>query len=507
MNPVDQLRSESPKARLEAVRSISAAPCDNSAKLLSQTLDDKDRLVCETALNALETLGGDDAVEALILALGDERDWLRDAIDKTLERINPEWAKTEIAQVVIAGFFTDLSSDDSPLRDAAEAALQRPGDPRAARQLRDAIIRRGAEGVALTLERRVELKAPPPLLELLVDPVPIRRKLAFETLNLINPYWKEDVAAQANATRIAEGLQSPEPGMRECCAEILAALGSKETIPALIGALAMDGFVRNAAEAALDAIDPDWPQLPEAARVAQTCIERLKTDSPSSRFSALLTLRRIGSEETAPHFAWALIDENPRVRSEASACLERLAPDWKRNKLAKLAVPIAISALSHANEDVRRDAQRLLGEIGGRPAVKALIDQLATTPEAGLMKALGAIGDSRAITPLVSALLQGSSFLHRHAVAALEAIDPAWTESEAVREMKPAFLRELREAETPDTRAAAARALGEVGGEEALDPLRAAAAGDPEPDVRRDAGKASERLRQRLREAKSKATG
>ncbi len=499
MNPVEQLRSESPKVRLEAVRSIAADRANNAAELLSQALVDKDRRVCDAALDALETLGGDDAVEGLILALGDERDWLRDAIDKALERINPEWSKTEIAQVVTAEFFTELAADDSPLRAAAAGALQRPGDPRAARELRDAIIRRGAEGVALTLERRVELNAPPPLIDLLVGPDPVRRKLALETLNLVNPYWREDDAARANTSEIAQGLNSSEPGMRECCAEILATLASKETVPALIDALAMDDFVRNTAEAALDVIDPDWTQRPEAARIADVCIERLKADNPASRFSALLTLRRIGSEETAPHFARALIDENPRVRREASACLERLAPDWKHNKLARLAVPIAISALGHDSDDIRRDAQGLLGEIGGRPAVKALIDRLAQTPEAGLMKALGAIGDSRAFEPLVSSLLHGSPFLHRHAVAALESIDPDWTNSEPVRELKPTFLNELRESESHETRAAAARALGEVAGEEAIDPLRTATAGDPSPEVRREAGKASERLRQRLR--------
>ncbi len=501
------LVSPNPRVRLEAVQSFErSAPDADALPALGAALGDNDRRVCEAAIEALISYPGVASLKILMLSLADERDWLRDAVDNALSRIDSRWETTPAAQAFIDEFCLNLAFLDSPLHQKAADAVRRPHDQLAAKKLRDGIIEFGAESLALILERRDDASELTPILRLLTSGDPPHRKLAFETLNLLNPFWTESEAAQALLADLAADLKSPDALMRTATMEVFAAIAGPESAPTLIDSLVDEGHIRVAAEVALDRIDPEWTQRPEIGPLTRTCIQRLQAPEPTVRFSALETLKRIGSESLAPQIAKALIDENPRIRREASACLEKLAPDWKRNKLAKQAVPIAISALSHANEDVRRDAQRLLGEIGGRPAVKALIDQLAATPEAGLMKALGSIRDSRAIAPLVSALLHGSSFLHRHAVAALESIDPAWPDSEAVREMKPAFLRELREAETPDTRAAAARALGEVGGEDALDPLRAAAAGDQSPDVRRDAGRASERLRQRLREAKSKTS-
>ncbi len=498
MNSLVTLDSPNPKARRQAVREIAATRAKDRIPDLTRMLRDNDREVCLAAIDALATVGGSEAVGPLMLSLADERDWFRDAVDEALLKLDEKWEKSAVADGVIEGFLADLQREESPLNSAAVNVANRPGDPDTLKRLRAAIIERGAEGVALALERRGVAEGPISLVRLLTSAEAPRRKLALETLRLIAPFWGESEAVRGSVSRIAEDLNDPDPAIRSCSAEILKEIGGSDAIKHLIHALSNEGHARNVAEAALDAIDPGWTSRPEAVEVAKTCVGLLASTDPSVRYSALLTLGRLGSKSIAPHFARALVDENRRIRREASACLERLAPDWKNDKLSRLAVPVAIGALDHPNEEVRRDAQSLLAEIGGRPAAKALLDRLEVKPEAGLIKALGAIGDPRAVSPLIALLLNEGAFLQKHAVTALSMIDPEWTESEAAVAARPEFARTLAEAETPEVRAAAARGLGEIGDESAIDPLRTAAAAAPSLEARRDAANALDKLRARL---------
>jgi len=97
MSNAEQLRSDSLKARLEAIRSIAAESVPDASSLLAAALADRDRRVCEASLKALSDRGDEDAIKALILALSDGRDWLRDAIDAALETIDADWARTMTA--------------------------------------------------------------------------------------------------------------------------------------------------------------------------------------------------------------------------------------------------------------------------------------------------------------------------------------------------------------------------------------------------------------------------
>lgn len=501
-NIASLLVSPNPKVRLEAVKQLQQSDV-GALSALGVALGDADRRVCEAAMEKLVSFKGNEPIKTLMLALADDRDWLRDAVDTALHNIDERWETTPAAQSFIDEFFLELAFLDSPLHQKATESVKRPEDQLAASKLRDAIIEHGAESLSLILERRGDTSELTPMIRLLTSRDPADRKLSFETLNLLNPFWAELKAARVLASDLAPDLKNIDVSMQVATMQIFAAIAGPESVPTLIDCLTDEGYVRATAETALNRIEPDWPNRPEIGRLVETCVARLEDEQPTLRFSALQTLRRIGSEAVAPQVAKALIDENPRVRREASACLEEFSSDWKKNKLSRLAVPIAIGALEHSNEDIRRDAQSLLGEIGGRPAVKALIDQLAVEPEAGLVKALGAIGDGRALEPLISLILHGSAFLHRHTVSALEAIDPNWAATETATAFVPQLSVELKDNSEESKRAAAARGLGELGDENTIDPLRTAAASDTSPDVRREAVKALEKLRKRIWEAKA----
>jgi len=501
-NITSLLVSPNAKVRLEAVQQLQQSDI-GALSALGVALGDADRRVCEVAIEKLVSFKGNEPIKTLMLALADERDWLRDAVDTALRNINERWETTPAAQSFIDEFFLELAFLDSPLHQKATESVDRPDDQLAAAKLRDAIIEHGAESLSLILERRGDTSELTPMLRLLSSSDPADRKLSFETLNLLNPFWAELKAARVLASELAPDLKSIDLAMRVATIQVFAAIAEPDSIPILIDCLNDEGYVRSTAEAALNRLEPEWTQRPEIGRLVESCIARLQSEQPTARYSALQTLRRVGTEEVAPEVAKALVDENPRVRREASACLEGFTTDWKKNKLSRLAVPIAIEALDHANEDIRRDAQTLLGEIGGRPAVKALLDRLAVEPEAGLIKALGAIGDARALEPLIAMLLHGSAFLHSHTVNALQAIDPQWTSTETAKGFVPELIGALRNGDEDGERAAAARGIGELGDEACIDPLRTSAASDSSPDVRLESVKALEKLRKRIWESQA----
>ncbi|HWE04146.1 MAG TPA: HEAT repeat domain-containing protein [Tepidisphaeraceae bacterium] len=152
-------------------------------------------------------------------------------------------------------------------------------------------------------------------------------------------------------------------------------------------------------------------------------------------------------------------------------------------------VAAAIAALHSDDADAARDAASTLGLLGDRSAVEPLVQVLDNScgffhsvVRAAAAESLGALGDARALEPLLGALTDPIAEVSSESIRALatlgnpEAIDAL---SDVVRNRAGFFL--------PVARQAAVLGLAKLGGDRALETLRAVAADDYEDSTIRAA--------------------
>ena len=153
-----------------------------------------------------------------------------------------------------------------------------------------------------------------------------------------------------------------------------------------------------------------------------------------------------------------------------------------------------ITALQDKSSDVRQQAAQFLGDIGAAQAVPALIEALLYDPHEWVRidaaAALGKIGDGRAVPALLVALKSEQL---------IEQVTHEWEKTRLMAEgdaqfEKRVFLWELLTATISDLRVAAATALGQIGGQEAVSSLTEALQEQHDLNVRQAAEKALQHL-------------
>ena len=259
------------------------------------------------------------------------------------------------------------------------------------------------------------------------------------------------------------------------------------------------------------------PSLPLLARLSMSRIQASSSDDFDAILTAQETLRILASSN--PELVIALLDhEDERVRAGATVALgesrnPRAVPALMRRflaysyfggasesekalvKIGKPAVLPLITALQHDKETVRQNAARALGEIGdpraieplkrafksnlkwgrgwaqgvlerfGAPAVPFFIESLESSSphlRANAAMALGKIGDQRVALPLISALRDENWRVRSNAAFAFEVL-----KEPAARE--PLLL--ALEDNNVNVRNGAAIALASIGGPRVLDRL------------------------------------
>ena len=157
-------------------------------------------------------------------------------------------------------------------------------------------------------------------------------------------------------------------------------------------------------------------------------------------------------------------------------------------------IPALIAALQDKSSGVRQRAAQFLGDIGAAQAVPALIEALLNDPHEWVRTdaaaALGKIGDQRAVPALLITLK--SEQLIEQVERELEATR-SMAEGDA-RSEKKLFLWETLTAAISDLRAAAATALGQIGGPEAVSGLTEALQEKRDSNVRQAAQSALQEL-------------
>ncbi len=215
---------------------------------------------------------------------------------------------------------------------------------------------------------------------------------------------------------------------------------------------------------------------------------------PEIRVAALRGGLRLFGRAAVPWLVKALDDRHPTVRRAAAKALGQVS------KAAEPAIPPLIRHLGDEDSGCRIEAAQTLGRIGSpalQPLLKAAADVQPTVRQAAV-KALGLISNDspRVIPALIGHLGDEDADCRNEAAWALGGIRPPAVEP----------LLEAVVAPDPHVRASAALALGLAGrvaggtGEKSVQ-LLAAALGDNEAEVRREASGALCRLSPECKEA------
>jgi HEAT repeat protein len=143
---------------------------------------------------------------------------------------------------------------------------------------------------------------------------------------------------------------------------------------------------------------------------------------PADRKSAVAALGSVGTPGATQTLERALQDPDQEVRQEAAATLGRTGDPSARKAVAH--------ALKDSDLDVRLAAAQAAGELGGKSARKKLTkiaadDQAEDELRVEAAKALGQIGDERAVPALLRSLASRNVSVRLAAANALE--DVGWT--------------------------------------------------------------------------------
>ena len=331
------------------------------------------------------------------------------------------------------------------------------------------------------LGRSNNISAIKPLAVMLGDPQrQIRRAAAVSLQNLGVTYnelleghlaalGSEDPDARSEAARALGELgdrRAVEPlsgilsdvsqDVRRTAAEALGEIGDNRAIKQLLGMFTdQSGDVRKAAHEALRKLGVTHDELLEGHLTA------LGSADPGARSEAARALGELGDNRAIKQLLGMFTDQSGDVRAAAHEALRKLGVTYNELLEGHLA------ALGSEDPDARSEAARALGELGDRRAVEPLsgiLSDVSQDVRRTAAEALGEIGDNRAIKQLLGMFTDQSGDVRK---AAHEALRKLGVTHDELLEGHLAALG----SEDPDVRSEAARALGELGDRRAVEPL------------------------------------
>ncbi|UCG32574.1 MAG: HEAT repeat domain-containing protein [Phycisphaerales bacterium] len=185
-------------------------------------------------------------------------------------------------------------------------------------------------------------------------------------------------------------------------------------------------------------------------------LEALRDPSPVVRFAACMALGSARCKDAAELLRLRLEDEEGSVQAAAVYALHRLGDQGHTSILAD-------KLLRDPDVRVRRNAALILGELGEAGSIR-LLKHAARDRDEGVMlqatEAMALLGDPKARQQLAVQAHDGAGHRQALALIAMGRIrDPRFL---------PAIEYRLKEGPYPETRLAAARALGQYGREDGL---------------------------------------
>ena len=502
--------------------------------ILIQSLDSKDESARSRAISSLGRVYSDEVFDQLIEALSNENEDLRIGALEALEHLDMERsidsfvsaaltdsAASVRAQAVrvLAETQTDpvtevlvrvaLEDESFDVREKATAALRISGFEKASKFFFRCLSEDRSAHVIASASRLVELigeeaigvlaqglgSEDSEVRKAIVEIAKVLREDAVEilyqalddeereiireaTVALIGIGSKEAMtflgkrakSEEAITDALVQALESNNATVWRRAAEVLGRLGDDRAIAPLVNALRDEDSVvwRRAAEVLGELSD-------EQAVGPLICV--LEDEASIVRRRAAEVLGKIGHERAIEPLINAFRDDDPVVRRRAAKALGQIG--------AERAVGPLIAALADKDPSIRRGAIEALGTILEVPQLVDLASEAKSVRQSGA-RALGQLGDKRAVEPLIATLRDRDPSVRLRAAEALGQLG----DKRAVEALIVATIRNR----DPSVRRRAADALGKLKAEQSVEPLINALQ-DDDPVVRLQAAEALGRLK------------
>lgn len=355
-------------------RASSAVP--DLTKLLAHTDDN----VAVAAIEALGSIGGSAAVEALIRVVGGRQFFRTFPALQVMAKIDDARVVAPIAELLT----------DPMFRVEAARALGRTGSPLAVPLLATLLTGGEQQDVLLVASALSDL---------------LERATWTGAAARVGLTIKSSISP---ASRFLQVLPAADPAERVAIARVLGKIGDSTTLPAVV-ALLDDPIVRAAATEAIeqisvlhtDALVEALERGTSATRIALLPVVRtsraascvrglLSDDEPEVRARACEALGRLGDTSAVPSLFAVLDDPSPRVTHAATSAL---------HSLGSAATPVlALQALASTRTNRRRHALRIIAYLGFREAfdaVRAAVEDPDSRISELAVGALAALDDPR----------------------------------------------------------------------------------------------------------------
>jgi HEAT repeat protein len=352
---------------------------DVAVDIMIAALEHGGSFVRAQAVDTLERIGDERALDSLFERLADTHDDVRRAAARAILSIGGSKA--------VDLFLAALRDDDPNMRQAGRH-LRFVTDPRANAALRSALADEDAEVRLLVVE-------------------------ALGRTSQAHPDTAADLVAM---------LSDADARVRRLVMETLGKWGDVEAIDPLLDILI--GPSRRdftAATKALEAIDPDWEAGPNVDSFLPQAREALADADADVRRNAARTLGRVRDLEAVELLIGALGDDSADVGVAAARALGTIGSDEAVNPL--------VDALGHSDVEVRAAAASALGTLADPQALEPLIEALSAEfgrgPERAvesLAWALGRFRDPRTISILDRAIAESGLRTAETALRALKLI-------------------------------------------------------------------------------------
>ena len=366
---IELLEDPDKDIRITAMEALRERKEGSAVPRLVAALQDREKEVRWIAASALGVIGDPSALPALREALNDH--------DKKV-RIAAAWALGKMADASAVPLLKDLLKDaDREVREYAAMVLGETGGPAAVPALIDALKDKNAMvqiTAAVALGKIGDKTAASALVEA------VKTLEDFRVADALAKIQDESIVPA-----LVDALQDPDKKVRENAANALGVMQDKRAVPALIAALSdTEIWVRARAVLALE-------KLAERSAVP-ALIPLLHDADPNVRGYAAGALGKLGDSSVVPLLTDALKDPSQWVRLSAAEALGKVGD--------KTAIAALIAALKDRDEHVQRKAAEALGKLGNKTGIPVLVEALHDTESWWRMeaaKALGALGEAEGL--------------------------------------------------------------------------------------------------------------
>jgi HEAT repeat protein len=264
-------------------------------------------------VEALRSIG---VVPEVLHLLASPEASLRNAARETLDDAVPRWRESAVTRDAVKTFVDQLKRGNEATRGAALEALNCIGGP--------AVVA-GLWECWLSFDRSLY-------------------SLVRQYLERLDKDWRRAEGARRIIPDLVTAVRSGSEDRRLYATAALADLQAKEAVPPLVQVLILPSEgIRQAAEAALNAIDPSWPQTGIDDATLQGCVHAVTLPEPTATLAREL-LVRVQRPTTVGLLLELPVAPNAEPRKAVQATLDQTDPRWASSSAARAALAAFIAA-------------------------------------------------------------------------------------------------------------------------------------------------------------------